>query len=192
MSDARAKLYINTGVVTNKSDIYNILRPLLKQTVTYTYYRGTQVTSSGTGWVERVVVDHPEIASYFTPLSICLNLDSFDYLQFDTTSEQLLVYTLVIGSERVVIEFAAGGPRVVGPTARRRPGRPLPRNAEELARDLRFIQMELMMSSERQRRGRGRLACLGPRRAPSAAAARPCARRGPRTGAACCRTGCGS
>ena len=33
MTDARAKLYINTGVVTDKSDIYNILRPLLKQTV---------------------------------------------------------------------------------------------------------------------------------------------------------------
>ncbi len=147
MSDARAKLYINTGVVTNKGDIYNILRPLLKQTVTYTYYRGNQVTSSGTGWVERVVVDHPEIASYFTPLSICLNLDSFDYLQFDTTSEQLLVYTLVIGSERVVLEFAAGGSRS-DETDETGTGRPLPRNAEELARDLRFIQMELMMSSD--------------------------------------------
>src|ERR671914_1030198 len=126
MSDARAKLYINTGVVTNKGDIYNILRPLLKQTVTYTYYRGNQVTGSGTGWVERVVVDHPEISSYFTPLSICLNLDSFDYLQFDTTSEQLLVYTLVIGNERVVLEFAAAprlgtdGDAVTG-------GPPLPR-----------------------------------------------------------------
>src|SRR5918996_2972956 len=149
MSDARAKLYINTGVVTNKGDIYNILRPLLKQTVTYTYYRGNQVTSSGTGWVERVVVDHPEIASYFTPLSICLNLDSFDYLQFDTTSEQLLVYTLVIGSERVVLEFAAGGSRLAeGEEAASTGGRPLPRNAEDLARDLRFIQMELMMSSD--------------------------------------------
>lgn len=147
MSDPRAKLYINTGVVTNKSDIYNILRPLLKQTVTYTYYRGQQVTSNGTGWVERVVVDHPEISSYFTPLSICLNLDSFDYLQFDTTSEQLLVYTLVIGSERVVIEFAAGGSQLEG-TGDGEAGRPLPRNAAELARDLRFIQMELMMSSE--------------------------------------------
>jgi hypothetical protein len=147
MTDARAKLYINTGVVTNKTDVYNILRPLLKQTVTYTYFRGTQVTSSGTGWVERIVVDHPEIASYFTPLSICLNLDSFDYLQFDTTSEQLLVYTLVIGSERVVLEFAAGGSRLEdGEEAGN--GRPLPRNAEELARDLRFIQMELMMSSD--------------------------------------------
>ncbi|HTE65036.1 MAG TPA: hypothetical protein VK736_02105 [Candidatus Binatia bacterium] len=147
MSDARAKLYINTGVVTNRSDIYNVLRPLLKQTVTYTYYRGNQVTSTGTGWVERIVVDHPEIASYFTPLSICLNLDSFDYLQFDTTSEQLLVYTLVIGSERVVIEFAAGISRV-GDTEEQPSGRPLPRNADELARDLRFIQMELLMSPD--------------------------------------------
>ena len=153
MSDARAKLYINTGVVTARSDIYNILRPLLKQTVSYTYYRGTQITSRGTGWVERIVVDHPETASYFTPLAICLNLDSFDYLQFDTTSEQLLVYTLVIGSERVVLEFAASGqPRLgveVGDGEMGSgEGRPLPRNAEELARDLRFIQMELLMSAD--------------------------------------------
>jgi hypothetical protein len=147
MTDARAKLYINTGVVTNKSDVYNILRPLLKQTVTYTYFRGNTVTSSGTGWVERIVVDHPDVASYFTPLAICLNLDSFDYLQFDTTSEQLLVYTLVIGSERVVLEFAAGGSRLEEGQENGN-GRPVPRNAEELARDLRFIQMELMMSSD--------------------------------------------
>jgi hypothetical protein len=146
MSDARAKLYINTGVVTNRGDMYNVLRPLLKQTVTYTYYRGNAIETAGTGWVERLVVDHPEVASYFTPLSICLNLDSFDYLQFDTTSEQLLVYTLVIGSERVVIEFAASAPQLVDASGG--PARPLPRNAEELARDLRFIQMELMMSPE--------------------------------------------
>ena len=145
MSDARAKLYINTGVVTNRTDIYNILRPLLKQTVTYTYFRGPQVESSGTGWVERVVLDHPEIASYFTPLSICINLDSFEYLQFDTTSDQLLVYTLVIGSERVVLEFAASAPHL-GEDGNG--ARPLPRNADELARDLRFIQMELMLSPD--------------------------------------------
>jgi hypothetical protein len=147
MTVARAKLYINTGVVTDKSDIYNILRPLLKQTVTYTYRRGSQVTGSGTGWVERIVVDHPEIASYFTPLAICLNLDSFDYLQFDTTSDQLLVYTLVIGEERVVLEFATSAPRTEvadeGDDAH-----PLPRTAGELARDLRFIQMELLMSPD--------------------------------------------
>ena len=154
MSEARAKLYINTGVVTARSDIYNILRPLLKQTVTYTYFRGTKVESRGTGWVERVVVDHPEVASYFTPLSICLNLDSFDYLQFDTTGDQLLVYTLVIGSERVVLEFASAGGGIPGGTPTDddaepiATGRPLPRNADELARDLRFIQMELLMSAD--------------------------------------------
>ncbi len=152
MSEARAKLYINTGVVTARSDIYNILRPLLKQTVSYTYYRGPKVESRGTGWVERIVVDHPEIASYFTPLAICVNLDSFDYLQFDTTSEQLLVYTLTIGSERVVLEFAASGhPRLGVELDTDVPsdgGRPLPRNADELARDLRFIQMELLMSAD--------------------------------------------
>lgn len=152
MSDAPAKLYINTGVVTAKSDMYNILRPLLKQTVSYTYHRGARVESSGTGWVERIVVDHPDIASYFTPLAICLNLDSFDYLQFDTTSEQLLVYTLTIGNERVVIEFAASGaPRLgldVEAQLETETGRPLPRDADELARDLRFIQMELLMSAD--------------------------------------------
>ena len=153
MSEARAKLYINTGVVTGKSDMYNILRPLLKQTVSYTYHRGARIESSGTGWVERIVVDHPDVASYFTPLAICLNLDSFDYLQFDTTSDQLLVYTLVIGSERVVLEFAASGAPRLGlepesASEEAGGGRPLPRNAEELARDLRFIQMELLMSAD--------------------------------------------
>jgi hypothetical protein len=147
MSEAKAKLYINTGVVTAKGDIYNILRPLLKQTVSYTYHRGQQVIGSGTGWVERIVVDHPEIASFFTPLSICLNLDSFEYLQFDTTREQLLVYTLVVGNERVVLEFAPGATSLAEPEERPEK-RPIPQNAEELARDLRFIQMELMMSPD--------------------------------------------
>jgi len=152
MTEARAKLYINTGVVTGKSDIYNILRPLLKQTVSYTYHRGARIESSGTGWVERIVVDHPEIASYFTPLAICLNLDSFDYLQFDTTGDQLLVYTLAVGDERVVLEFAANGAQRLAELpetdAVTKNGRPLPRNNEELARDLRFIQMELLMSAD--------------------------------------------
>ncbi len=154
MADARAKLYINTGVVTAKSDMYNVLRPLLKQTVSYSYYRGAKVESRGTGWVERIVVDHPDVASYFTPLAICLNLDSFDYLQFDTTSDQLLVYTLTVGSERVMLEFAAAGRPRLGTDAdaeadaEPQVGRPLPRNASELARDLRFIQMELLMSAE--------------------------------------------
>jgi hypothetical protein len=151
MTEPRAKLYINTGVVTSRADIYNILRPLLKQTVSYTYHRGNRVESSGTGWVERIVIDHPDVASYFTPLAICINLDSFEYLQFDTTSESLLVYTLIIGNERVVLEFAASGqPRLGTDEEELRPtgSHPLPRTSAELARDLRFIQMELLMASE--------------------------------------------
>ena len=82
-----------------------------------------------------------------------LNLDSFDYLQFDTTSDQLLVYTLTIGNERVVLEFSAGGAQRLAELTDTDPAvpsgsRPLPRNAEELARDLRFIQMELLMSAD--------------------------------------------
>jgi hypothetical protein len=53
----------------------------------------------------------------------------------------------VIGNERVVLEFAAGTSRLED-GEQSTDGRPLPRNAEELARDLRFIQMELMMSSD--------------------------------------------
>jgi hypothetical protein len=140
MTDARAKLYINTGVVTSKSDIYNILRPLLKQTVSYTYRRGSRVESKGTGWVERIVVDHPDVASYFTPLAICINLDSFEYLQFDTGHDQLLTYTLVLGNERVVIEYATSGPQLASADdaeASRSENR-------QAAFDARFIQMELL------------------------------------------------
>jgi len=34
-----AKFFVNTGVVASKTDIYNLLRPLLKQTVSYRYRR---------------------------------------------------------------------------------------------------------------------------------------------------------
>ena len=46
-----------------------------------------------------------------------------------------------------MLEFAAGG-SAHDDSEESGNGRPLPRNAEELARDLRFIQMELMMSSD--------------------------------------------
>ncbi|MFN2484279.1 MAG: hypothetical protein ABR509_05000 [Candidatus Limnocylindria bacterium] len=137
MSEPRAKLFINSGIVSSKSDIYSILRPLLKQTVSYTYYRGLQVLTSGAGWVERLVVDRPDVASYFTPLAICLNLDSFDYLEFDTKHDQLLTYTLVLGTERVVIEYATSAPQLDGQLDGTAP-------ADRRASDSGFVQMELM------------------------------------------------
>jgi hypothetical protein len=56
-------------------------------------------------------VDSPETSSYFTPLSVCVNVDSFEHLEFETRPDQLLVYTLLQGDERVVLEFAPIGPR---------------------------------------------------------------------------------
>jgi hypothetical protein len=110
-SEPPAKFFVNSGLVSSRSDIYNLLRPLLKQTVGYRYYRGSALVSNGTGWVERIVVDHPEISTFFTPLSICVNIDSFEHLEFETRADQLLVYTLVQGDERVVVEYAPiGGP----------------------------------------------------------------------------------
>ncbi len=145
MALPRAKLFINSGLVSSKTDIYSILRPLLKQTVSYTYYRGAKVLTSGTGWVERLVVDRPDVASYFTPLAICLNLDSFDYLEFDTNHDQLLIYTLVLGNERVVIEFATGTPRP-GDGETQSPSA----IGERAVSDGGFVQMELLALPEEE------------------------------------------
>ena len=101
-----AKFFVNQGVVTSRADIQNLLRPLLKQTVSYRYLRGRELVAHGTGWVERLVVDQPDVSTYFTPLAITLNIDSFEHLEFETRPDQLLVYTLVQGDERVVIEYA--------------------------------------------------------------------------------------
>jgi hypothetical protein len=101
-----AKFFVNHGVVSSRTDMLHLLRPLLKQTVTYRYQRGREVVSHGTGWVERIVTDAPETSTYFTPLAITLNIDSFEHLEFETRPDQLLVYTLVQGDERVVIEYA--------------------------------------------------------------------------------------
>jgi hypothetical protein len=104
-----AKFFVNSGLVSTPTDIYNLLRPLLKQTVSYRYFRTGSMISNGTGWVERIVVDRPEVSTFFTPLSICLNIDSFEHLEFETRPDQLIVYTLVQGDERIVVEFAPVG-----------------------------------------------------------------------------------
>ncbi len=108
-----AKFFVNRGIVSGRTDLGNLLRPLLKQTVTYRYFRGHDLIAQGTGWVERIVLDDATASTYFTPLSISLNVDSFEHLEFETRSDQLLVYTLVQGDESVIIEFAVGNPSEV-------------------------------------------------------------------------------
>ena len=101
-----AKFFVNSGLVSSRTDIHNLLRPLLHQTVAYRYFRAGEMVGHGTGWVERIVLDEPETSTFFTPLSICINVDSFEHLEFETRRDQLLVYVLVQADERVVVEFA--------------------------------------------------------------------------------------
>jgi hypothetical protein len=135
-SDPPAKFFVNQGLVTSRSDITHLLRPILKQTVSYRYLRGRDLVTHGTGWVERIVSDEPDVSTYFTPISIAINVDSFEHLEFETRPDQLLVYTLVQGDERVVIEFVPGpAGDEEGPAA--------PRQLElDMGRG--FVQMELL------------------------------------------------
>ena len=135
MSDQAAKFFVNSGLVTSRTDIRHLLRPLQKQTVAYRYFRGRDLVSRGTGWVERVVADEPEASTYFTPIAITINVDSFEHLEFETRPDQLLVYTLVQGDERVVIEFVPG-------VAAEDDGRSAPRQLELDPGG--FVQMELL------------------------------------------------
>jgi hypothetical protein len=129
-----AKFFVNQGVVSSRVDMQNLLRPLLKQTVSYRYQRGRDLIAHGTGWVERIVVDQPDVSTYFTPIAITVNVDSFEHLDFSTRPDQLLVYTLVQGDESVVIEFTPGGD-----------GTGSPFEPHQLAFDTSgFVQMELL------------------------------------------------
>ena len=136
-SEPPAKFFVNQGVVSSRDDMLNLLRPLLKQTVTYRYFRARDLVAHGTGWVERIVVDQPEISTFFTPIAVTLNVDSFEHLEFATRPDQLLVYTLVQGDEQIVLEFAP-----IGDGAGRSPFEP-----QQLAFDTSgFVQMELLGS----------------------------------------------
>ena len=134
-----AKFFVNRGVVSSSTDMYNLLRPLLKQTVAYRYLRGRELIAHGAGWVERIVVDNPSVSSYFTPLAVCVNIDSFEHLEFETRPDQLLVYRLVQGDESVVIEFAPVSMTAESVTA------------HQLEFDTSgFVQMELLGSEGRE------------------------------------------
>jgi hypothetical protein len=110
VSDPRpAKFFVNAGLVSNPVDIYHLLRPLLKQAVTYRYVRDGRVAAHGIGWVERIIGDRADVSSFFTPLSICLSVASWEHLEFETRPDQLITYTLVQGDERVILEFVPQG-----------------------------------------------------------------------------------
>jgi len=68
--------------------------------------RSPTATSAGATWSRREPAGwsgwsstSPRPRATFTPLSICLNVDSFEHLDFETRPDQLIVYTLVEGDE---------------------------------------------------------------------------------------------
>ena len=105
-AEPAARFFVNSGIVSGRMDMHHLLRPLLKQVIAYRYFRGTTLVTRGAGWVEQIVIDQPGVSSFFTPLSICINVDSWEHLEFDTRPDQLMAYTLVQGDERVVLEFS--------------------------------------------------------------------------------------
>ena len=142
-----AKFFVNSGLVSNPVDIYHLLRPLLRQTVAYRYMREGKVVAHGTGWVERIVADRPDVSSFFTPLSICLSVASWEHLEFETRPDQLITYTLVQGDERVVLQFApTPGPDADEPVQELLPFQVMPG----------YIQMELSAFDSDESDGRPR------------------------------------
>jgi len=47
VTEPPAKFFVNSGLVSSPTDIYHLLRPLIKQTVAYRYLRAGSVISHG-------------------------------------------------------------------------------------------------------------------------------------------------
>jgi hypothetical protein len=103
-------IFVNQGLAIGRADKANVLRPLLRQTVSYRRQRGAVTIASGIGWVEEVLGDDPEVSSIFTPLTITINVDAFDSVQFDLEEVGHLRYVLRRGDESIELEYRAGVP----------------------------------------------------------------------------------
>ena len=101
-------LFVNRGLAILRADKANVLRPLLRQTVAYEHRVGGELIARGMGWVEEVLGDDPEISSIFTPLTITINVDAFQSVEFDLSEPGRLRYTLRSNDAVVEIEYRAG------------------------------------------------------------------------------------
>jgi hypothetical protein len=103
-------LFVNRGLAVLRADKANVLRPLLRQTVSYRHLHGGELIARGTGWVEEVLGDDPDVSSIFTPLTITINVDAFESVEFDLSEPGHLKYTLRSRDAVVEIEYSAGSP----------------------------------------------------------------------------------
>ena len=103
-------LFVNRGLAVLRADKANVLRPLLRQTVHYRHLRDGALLARGVGWVEEVLGDDPGVSTIFTPLTITINVDAFESVQFDLEEPGCLRYTLRSRDEAIEIEYRAGRP----------------------------------------------------------------------------------
>ena len=103
-------IFVNQGLAIGRADKANVLRPLLRQTVSCRRQQGGTTIASGIGWVEEVIGDDAEVSSIFTPLTITINVDAFDSVQFDLEEVGHLRYVLRRGDEAIELEYRAGVP----------------------------------------------------------------------------------
>lgn len=103
-------IFVNHGLAIGRADKANVLRPLLRQTVAYRRMHEGKTIASGIGWVEEVLGDDPEVSSIFTPLTITINVDAFESVEFDLAEVGHLRYVLRRGDEAIELEYRAGVP----------------------------------------------------------------------------------
>lgn len=103
-------IFVNQGLALGRADKANVLRPLLRQTVTYRRLQDGKTIAAGMGWVEEVLGDDPEVSSIFTPLTITINVDAFESVEFDLAEVGRLRYVLRRGDEAIELEYRAGTP----------------------------------------------------------------------------------
>ena len=94
-------LFVNRGLAVLRADKAAVLRPLLRQTVAYRHLRDGELVARGVGWVEEVLGDDPEVSSIFTPLTITINVDAFESVEFDLAEVGRLRYVLRRGDEAI-------------------------------------------------------------------------------------------
>lgn len=87
-----APCIIDTGIVVNKQDMRRLLSDLGR--VRYIHSLDGKVQSEGEGCVMEVFAD-PQRSTLIANQAIYLNLESFDYLQLNQSSEQESYFDLI-------------------------------------------------------------------------------------------------
>lgn len=87
-----APCIIESGILVNKDDIKRLLNDLTN--VHYVHRIDGKIQNVGEGWILEVF-NEPSQATIIVNNSLYINLQSFDYLQISSSSEQESLFTLI-------------------------------------------------------------------------------------------------